>query len=288
MKANKKWIIIFLIPGLLLFSFVFAISLVVLFVTSFTDWTVSTPGHFIGLGNYIALFTDDSFLRSVTNNIIWIVLQSTVHVAIGVVFALIIARKKWYYKIARTVFMIPNIISSAALGMLFLCVFNPKFGPVNALIRALGVEGFSHNWFMHPSTAFLTVTLTWLPFAAVISILMLAEMAAVDSSIYEAAAIDGATETQINLYVTLPMMKNVIGTGTILAATSMLQKLDTIMMTTSGGPGDLTMNMPMLIYKTSLRNNNFSYGNAQGVVLIILGLIVVGLINRVYNVGEEQ
>ncbi|MDF2613526.1 MAG: transporter permease [Clostridia bacterium] len=288
MSHNKKWIVLFLLPAIILFSFVYAISLIVLIGTSFTDWSIGSSIHFVGIKNYIDLLRTPDFIKSILNTLIWIVLQSTIHIGIGVIFALILARKKWYFKMARTAFMIPNIISSAALGMLFLCVFNPQFGAVNNLIRLFGVKNFSHNWFMDPRTSFITVTLTWLPFAAVVAILILAEMASVDEGIYEAAKVDGASEFQTNIYVTLPMMKNIIGTATVLAATSMLQKLDIIMITTSGGPGNRTLNMPMFIYKTALSQNNFSLANTAGVYLIALGLISVVLINKIYGMGKSD
>lgn len=129
MTKKKRWIVIFLAPGLLLFVFVFLISIVQLGITSFTDWTIGTSPTFAGLKNYIYLFTEDEdFRKVIVNTIIWIVLQSTIHVCIGTTLALILRRKKWYTNLMRGVFMIPNIISSAALGMLFLCIMNPQFG----------------------------------------------------------------------------------------------------------------------------------------------------------------
>ncbi|WP_055667009.1 carbohydrate ABC transporter permease [Desnuesiella massiliensis] len=287
MNNNKKWIAAFLIPATLIFIFVYAFSIGVLVVTSFTDWSIGSKINFVGLKNYIELFKNADFIKSLINTIIWILLQSTVHVGIGVIFAIILSRKKWYFKFARTAFMIPNIISSAALGLLFLCIFNPQFGAVNNLIRALGFTDFSQNWFMDPKTSFFTVTITWLPFAAVVAILVLAEMAAISEDVYEAAKVDGATEFQIIRLITLPLLRNIIGTATILSATSMLQKLDIIMMTTSGGPGNKTLNLPMFIYQTALKENNFSLANTGGVYLIILGLISVGLISKIYKTGES-
>ena len=118
MTKKKRWIVIFLAPGLLLFVFVFLISIVQLGITSFTDWTIGTSPTFAGLKNYIYLFTEDEdFRKVIVNTIIWIVLQSTIHVCIGTTLALILRRKKWYTNLMRGVFMIPNIISSAALGM---------------------------------------------------------------------------------------------------------------------------------------------------------------------------
>lgn len=288
MKVKKRWIVTFLVPGTLLFIFVYALSLGTLFVTSFTEWRIGNELKFIGLQNYIEMFRSETFHAAALNTIKWILLQSTVHVLIGVLFALIVSRKTRYSKFARTVFMIPNIISSAALGMLYLCILNSKFGLVNSVVRLFGNKEFSQNWFMDPKTAFFSVTMTWLPFAATVALLFMSEMTAVETSVYEAAEIDGATEFQKSIYVTLPLMKNAIGTGTIISATSMLQKLDLIIMTTNGGPGTSTMNMPLLIYETSMRSNDYSLASAQGVVLILMGMISIVAINRIYGMNKKE
>lgn len=288
MTKKKKWIVIFLAPGLLLFVFIFLISIVQLGVTSFTDWTIGTDPVFSGLENYIYLFTEDTeFQQSIINTLIWILLQSTVHVCIGTTLALILRRRKWYTNFMRGVFMIPNIISSAALGMLFLCIMNPQFGMVNNIIRMVTGTDFSQNWFLGADTAFFSVTLTWLPYAGLVTILVMAEMASIPEDIYEAARVDGATDFQIDIKIVLPLMRNIIGTATVLAATSMLQKLDIIMMTTNGGPAGKTMNMPMYLYQTALTDNNYGLANAQGVILIAIGLVVVGLIRGIYRMDKE-
>lgn len=288
MTNNKKWIFLFLAPGIMIFSFVFLASIVILFTTSFTNWSIGSEITFAGFSNFIYLFTQDKdFLKSIFNTLIWISLQGTIHIGIGVLLALILAKKKWYTSLVRTAFFIPNIISSAALGMLFLSIFNPQFGMVNQFISKIIGEPFLQNWFMNPKLAFLSVTMTWLPYAGLVTILVMAEMASIPNDIYEAASIDGATSLQTDLFIVLPMMKNIIGTATILAATSMLQKLDIIMMTTSGGPGARTMNMPMYLYKTALTDNNYGLANAQGVVLIGLGLITLMTIRKIYKMDKE-
>ena len=288
MTKKKKWVVIFLAPGLLLCVFIFLISIVQLGVTSFTDWTIGTDPVFSGLKNYIYLFTEDTeFQQSIINTLIWILLQSTVHVCIGTTLALILRRRKWYTNFMRGVFMIPNIISSAALGMLFLCIMNPQFGMVNNIIRMVTGTDFSQNWFLGADTAFFSVTLTWLPYAGLVTILVMAEMASIPEDIYEAARVDGATDFQIDIKIVLPLMRNIIGTATVLAATSMLQKLDIIMMTTNGGPAGKTMNMPMYLYQTALTDNNYGLANAQGVILIAIGLVVVGLIRGIYRMDKE-
>ncbi|MBQ3891483.1 MAG: sugar ABC transporter permease [Lachnospiraceae bacterium] len=289
MKKNTKWVVLFLLPGVLLFSFILLSSLFVLTGSSFTDWFIGSKITFVGLKNYIYLFTKDKvFIESIKNTLIWIGLQSTIHVTIGVIVALLLSKKKWYSSAVRTIFFIPNIISSAALGMLFLCVMNPQFGLINGLVSRITGDRFVQNWYNDPKTAFLSVTLTWLPYAGLVTILVMAEMSAISEELFEAAKIDGATSFQIDMQIILPLMKNIIGTCVVLAATSMLQKLDVIMMTTSGGPGSRTMNMPMYIYKTVFSNNNYSLANTQGVILIVLGVVVLKIIRKVFGMDKED
>jgi raffinose/stachyose/melibiose transport system permease protein len=287
MKAKKRWIVLFLAPGVLLFLFVYFVSIVNVFGTSFTHWRIGQNIRFAGFANYLSMFGSQRFHKALQNNLVWILLQSTIHVAIGVIFALIMARKKWYTRVSRTVFMLPNIISTAALGMLFFNIFNPMYGPVNKIIQLLGNKTFNINWYANPSTAFFAVTITWLPFAAIISILVTAELAAIPEEIFEAATIDGVTEFQMNWLIKLPMIRNAVGTGTILAATSMLQKMDILIMTSNGGPGNTTTNLPLLIYLTAMQDNNFGLANTYSVVLILIGLASIGLINKLYRMNDS-
>ena len=170
--------------------------------------------------------------------------------------------------------------------MLFLCMFNAEFGIVNTIVSLFTGSKFTQNWFMNYDTAFLTVTLTWLPYAAITSLLVLTEITSIDGAILEAAVVDGADNLQINLRIILPLLKNIIGTSVILEASAMLKKLDIILLTTKGGPGTTTMNLPMYIYKTSMLENNFGLANAAGVVLILLGCVTVAVSNRLFKIGE--
>lgn len=289
MKVKKIWLIAFLMPAVLIFAFIYLTSLYILITSSFTDLTAGGGGNFVGLKNYIDLFKPGSEFWSVLkNNVVWVLLQSTVHVYLGVVVALILARNKWYTALVRTIYMLPNIISNAALGMLFLFILNPKFGMINNTLRLIsGNDAYMQNWFMDPKTAFGSVTMSWLPYAGITAILVMAEMTSIPDSIYEAAIIDGASQFQINIFIILPLMRNIIGTTTILAASNMLQKLDIILLTTSGGPGTRTTNMPMSIYRTALIDNNYSLANAQGIFLILFGLASVLLIRKIYRMNEN-
>ena len=119
-------------------------------------------------------------------------------------------------------------------------------------------------------------------------ILVLAGVLSIPEDVVEAAKIDGATDMQINMKIRLPLIRTIIGTCEILAATSMLREFELIYLTTNGGPGDTTLNLPLYLYKTSMTDNNYGYANMMGVILIIAGVIVVSAINRLFKMNEAD
>ena len=289
MKVKRWKLATFLLPCLLLFGLIYLIPLIMVIVSSFFEWKAGGVFNFVGLQNYINAFTNDPRMaRALINTGIWVLLQSTVHVGIGTVIAFMLSRKLRGWKVLRTIYMIPNVVSAAALGVIFLNVFNPKYGIINSLVSAITGAPFEKNWFFEQNSAFMTVTWSWLLYTGMIIIVVLAGILAIPEDIIEAARIDGATEMQINLKVRLPLIRTVLGTGVILAATSMLREFELIYLTTNGGPGDTTLNLPLYLYKTSMTDNNYGYANMMGVVLIVAGIIAVQAINKLFRMNESD
>lgn len=288
-KNNKKWIIIFLIPSVILFILIFAYPLINVFYTSFFHSTIYDKQYFVGFQNYISLFTnDDTFKTALKNTIVWILLQSTIHVTFGVIVAIVLAKKIRGWKVARAAFMVPNIISAAALGMLFLNIFDPEIGFINGFMKVIGWKNFNVNWFANSSTSFFSVTITWILYAGLITLLVMSEIGAIPETVYEAAKIDGANDLQIDLFIILPNLKNIIQTAVILASTSMITQFDLIYITTGGGPGDSTMNLGLYLYKVANLQGNYGVSNAIGVVQIVVGLVTVFLVAKIFSFGKKN
>lgn len=288
LKVRKPTLFVFLLPALVIYLLIYAIPIVTVFVTSFFDYTI-LEFSYVGLENYAQFFGEGlrarHFSQAVDNTLIWVLLQGTVHVFIGVAVALMLNRRPKGWRVVRTAYMLPNIMSAAALGLIYWNVFNVERGVLNGIIRLFN-EDFAMNWFIqHP---FLTVTYTWLFFAGLITILALGEMMSISPEIYEAARVDGASKLQVDIYVVLPMIRVTIGTCVVLAVTSMLRQFELIFLTTSGGPGVATLNLPLLIYRTALLENNFGMANAYGAFTIVLGVILVLIINRVISRVEYE
>lgn len=272
-----------------LFLLIYAAPLTVVFITSLFDYRLTAPDMtFIGFQNYARLLSDPAFFKALANTAVWIAIQCTVHVALGTALALVLYKKPRGWKFVRTAYMIPNIISNAAIGMIFLNIFNPKFGIVNSLLNAVGLEGLTHNWLMESGTAFTSVTLIWVLFAGYTTTLVLAQALSIDESVLEAARVDGASPFQTDLFVVLPLLKKIIGTTMVMAATYMLQMFDLIYVTTNGGPGKTTTNLPLLLYGVYKAENNYGYANTIGVVIVIVGIGVMAVINRALKVNEDD
>ena len=287
-KNKKIWIFLFTIPCMILFALVYAVPIITVFYTSLCDYTAFSAPAFQGIKNFITIFSDSDFICSIRNTLLWVVLQSTIHVGVGLAMALVLRRKPKGWKFARTAYMIPNIIPTAATGVMFTLLLNPMFGIVKPIMDFLGIDyAMVPNLFGNSRYAFWTVTATWILYSGFNTIIFLAEMGAVSKEIYEAAAIDGATPWQADRYITLPLMRNVCGTCVTLASVAMVSQFDIIYMTTKGGPGTSTLNLPIYLYKAATLENNYGKANAVGVVQIIIGITLVILIKGLFREKKE-
>ena len=283
-RKKIKWIVLFILPCMLLFCLVYAAPIVMVLYTSLCEYTVSSSPSLIGFQNFAEIFRDEAFFVSIVNTLKWVLIQSTFHVTLGFIVALLLRRKSKGWKIVRTAYMIPNIIPTAATGVMFTLLLNPTFGILKPIYEWLGMDT-AHivNLFGNSKYAFWTVTATWVFYSGFNTIIFLAEMGAVDKSIYEAAVVDGATPWQLDRYITIPLMKNIFGTCVTLASVAMVSQFDIIYMTTKGGPGTATLNLPTYLYKIVTLENNYGKANAVGVVQIALGLLLVVLIQRLFR-----
>jgi len=286
---KKGWIPVFLLPAVILFLLIYAIPLGMVFVTSLFEYRLSSPEmRFIGFTNYIRLSGDPDFYTALKNTVLWIIIQCTVHVALGTFLALLLYKKPRGWKFIRTAYMVPNIISNAAIGMIFLNIFNPQFGVLHSVLKAIGLEHLTRNWLMDANTAFPSVTFVWVLFAGYTTTLVLAQALSLDEAVLEAAKVDGATSFQTDVFVVLPLLKKIIGTTMVMAATYMLQMFDLIYITSGGGPGKSTTNLPLLLYGVYKGENNYGYANTIGVVIVIVGIIFMTIINRSLKVNDED
>ncbi len=286
--AKRLWVLLFVTPCLLMFIVFIGIPLVNVTWTSFADYTTFSPPILSGLGNYRELLHDRSFWQAFRNTLLWVLMQCTVGVSVGCIVALLLFRKPFGWKFFRAVYMIPSIIPTVATGIMFYLLLNPELGIIKPLQHLAGPHSPAINPFGNSSYAFWALTLTWLFYSAISTIIIMAELGTISDALLEAAKIDGATRFQIDLHILLPLLRNILGTCVILAAVGMITQFDTIYVTTRGGPGSSTLNLSVFLYNTATLDNNYGLANAISVVQILVGLILVFLIGRAFKLGDSN
>ena len=281
LRAKKRYIVLFVTPAFIFFLTIFALPILTVFLTSFTKWNKINAFEFICFDNYIRLFTNDSiFTAALFNTLKWILLQCSVTVGLGLAITLLTQNGSRFSRFVRVVYIIPNVISMSALAMLFYFIFHPMMGIVNSFIRLLGFNDFHQNWYFEPDTSFLAVTLTTILFAGILSLLFSARISSIPQELYEAATVDGASKIRIAFTITIPLTKGAISTAMILSAAGCLKAFEVIYLTTNGGPGAMTMNLSLYLYNLVMRSDRFGYGNAVGVVIIVLGILSLVIIRK--------
>ena len=286
MVGSRRWLLIFLAPTLVVFALIYAIPILIVVSTSFTKWNGFTVPEFTGIANYVRLVGDEQFLLALRNSLLWGLIAAFIHVPFGVWVALVLFRRPFGWRFTRAVSLLPNLIIPAALALIYVFVFNPGIGIANELIRALGLTDFRANWFFEPATAFIAVTVVWVFYAGVIILVTMAELAAISPDLREAAIVDGATETQVDRYIHLPLLRNIIGVGIIIAVTEVFKMFEYVFLTTGGGPDNQTMSLGVLIYNQATVRFDSGYSNAIGVVLLAMGLLTFYLVSRTFRVAD--
>ncbi|MEM7735911.1 MAG: sugar ABC transporter permease, partial [Deinococcota bacterium] len=273
-RSFKRDIYLSILPALLVFLVFMVLPIVILIATSFTRWR-TTGISFAGFTNYIRLVNDPAFWKAMSNTGIWVAAAALIHVPLAVLVALILSRKIRGWKIFRTLFFLPNIVSYASLAIVFGAAYNPRYGIINNTIDALGFR--RQDFLFQTDTALTALILTWLFMVGLYMIIVMADIVAIPESFYEAAAIDGASRIQQDVFITLPLLRNVIGTCTILAVTGSLIYFEGILLLTNGGPRNATLNLPMFAYQ-KYQLFEWGYANTIGVVIFALGLISIATI----------
>ena len=281
--GNKLVILSLVLPGLLLFVFAILAPICLSVYYGFTDYSGMGTADFIGLANYKELLHDKAFAISLRNSLLlaigFICIQHPLAMIVAAVLDKLGGKGENFF---RCVYFIPNVISVAVIAYLWKFIYNPDFGLLNNIIKAFGGKG-NINWFSTDTAIWsVLIVLIWHGFGWGM-LIYYTGIKNIDPTLYEAAAIDGASQTQTFLRITLPLMKPVIQVNVTMAVISALKKMETVYLLTNGGPGNSTQFAANYLYQQAFKAFKYGYGNAIGVVFIIICLIVTVLLNKVFE-----
>ena len=281
--GNKLVILSLVLPGLLLFVFAILAPICLSVYYGFTDYSGMGTADFIGLANYKELLHDKAFAISLRNSLLlaigFICIQHPLAMIVAAVLDKLGGKGENFF---RCVYFIPNVISVAVIAYLWKFIYNPDFGLLNNIIKAFGGKG-DINWFGTDTAIWsVLIVLIWHGFGWGM-LIYYTGIKNIDPTLYEAAAIDGASQTQTFLRITLPLMKPVIQVIVTMAVISALKQMETVYLLTNGGPGNSTQFAANYLYQQAFKAFKYGYGNAIGVVFIIICLIVTVLLNKVFE-----
>ena len=287
-RSDRSALVAFMAPAIIVMVIFFVIPVIYVIVVSFLKWNGIASPAFNNIKNYILLYKDKSFSRSVLNNIIWALVAGFIQVPLAMVMAIILSRKPKGWKFFRTVYFFPQVISGIALATLWRAIYNAEHGMLNGLLRAIGLGNLAVDWLGTIRTAFPAVLIYWVFYVGYYMVIMMADITTIDTSYYEAATIDGATDFQQAIYITIPLIrKTSLLTCVTLASVMGLRQFEQVYMLTNGQPANTTSTIVLYMYK-KMQSSNYGIASASAVILIIVGIVFIVCIRVLFQGRNEE
>lgn len=290
MLGKKRYVAVFVLPALLAFLCFAIAPLITTGIYSLFDYDGIGKMDFLGLRNYIKLFTEDRYFpEALRNSFILAGASVFIQLPISLALALVLSKGVKGEKAFRTIYFIPVVISSMVIGQLWMKIFHSQYGLLNIFIRFLGFKDFEFSWLSDPSSAFLsTVVPSVWQYIGYHMLIFYAGIKSISSDYYEAARIDGATNFQVAAKVTIPLLAPVVKTCMVFALTGSLRAFDLIYVMTSGGPNHASEVPATLMYNNLFRKGLYGYGSAQAFFIVVECLVLSIMISKIFKKAEEN
>jgi len=274
----------FLAPALIIYLAFVVYPLIKVFRFCLFRWHGVTRGteKFIGFENFIKLFHDPIFWRSLSNNVILLMFVMVVSIIFALFFAFILARKIQGSRFYRATWLFPNMLGDVIVATIWLFIYHPTIGMLNYFLKLIGVNIVAIPWLGQSSTALIAVTIPMIwKFTGLYIILFLAAMQEIPQSYIDAARIDGATRWQEFFYVVLPLIRPTIAVAVVFLMWNSFSVIFTyVKLLTEGGPHRSTEVLPTYIYQVGFEYHEFGYGSAISVAAFILIFALAAFVLR--------
>jgi len=281
-RQRRSSFLFLVAPALVWFLTFMLWPLLNMFYISTMSWNqLNLPKKFIFLDNFIRIFNDPKVAIGLHNTGIYLVAGILGIVPAAFMLGFFLSLRKPGYRILRTVFFSPAMLSVAALAMIFLGVYRTD-GMLNSFLNAVGLSALTRIWLGDPSTALgALIAIDIWGGIGFNSVLFFAALASLPEELYEAAMLDGAGYWTIMWKIAFPLMIDFIGLVTILQFLAILSGAAYMILLTQGGPGTATFTLGYYLYDQAFLSHRLGYSQALGVVIFFIGIIVILLIRRI-------
>ena len=281
--SDKKAIFWMVFPGLAVFCFAVFIPLFYSIFLGMTDWKGYGAIHVIGLQNFSdILIHDPIFGFSLKNALLLAILTMLLQHPLALLFAYLIARVGGKReKLFRTLFFVPCVISTVVTSRMWVAFLNPTYGLVNTFLKNIGLGFLQTDWLSNQKTAIyaLIFIIMWQGFGWAL-LIYYSGIKGLPKDVMEAAKVDGANGIRLLWHITLPLLRPVIVVNLTVALISSFKQMETIFLTTNGGPGNITQFIANYLYAEAFSAQRYGYANAISVLFVIICVVATVILNK--------
>jgi ABC-type sugar transport system permease subunit len=267
--------ILFVLPAFILYLVFMVYPFFRSIYFSLTSWNgVTAVKEWVGLANYRGLIGDNLFWLSLLHTVIWVIIGTIAPIVVGMLLAILLWRRPKGFTVFRTVFFMPQVLSTVVIGIVWNWIYNPIFGILNETLDSVGLTNLSRGWLGDPDVALYAVLVAaiWATIGFVF-VILLAGLQNVSKDLLEAATIDGANVWQRFWNVTVPQLAGVLNVVIALLLIGGFSVFDIVFVMTGGGPANATEVLATYTYKEAFTQNNVGYASALAVVITVISLI---------------
>lgn len=248
---------------------------------SFFKTNLANKWDFVGLKNYISVFSDGVFVKQLGVTLKFTAIVVLAHFIIGIFLAMLLNQSRPGITFFRTILVLPWLMPEVVIALIFKLIMNPLYGLLNYGMQLLGLSEGGVSWLGDTKYAFISVVLVciWKGYPLVM-VNALAALQSVSTDIYEAAKVDGANKIQTFFRIILPSIKPVLATTLILDTVWWFKHYTIVYLMTKGGPGSDTSIVSIEIYKQAFDYFNFGKAASMSVVVFFVCLIISKLYRR--------
>jgi multiple sugar transport system permease protein/raffinose/stachyose/melibiose transport system permease protein len=277
-------------PAVLVYAAAIVFPIIFSFAAGFTEWSGLGTPEFVGIRNYIRMFSDGVFRLGLRNNLLIVAVSIFGQIPLGFALAYIIYRRMIKgHAFFETMIFLPITISAIVVAKLWNQIFAPAGLFTQFMRMVTGDPRYVLQIFESRTFAIVPIlfVILWM-YTGIYMVIFLANLQRIDPGVLEAAVIDGAKEHQILFRVVLPQMTNIVFTTAIFAIAGSLKSFDLIFAMTGGGPAHYTEVIAIYMYLNTFKYYNYGFGSAVSMMIVFLSLGLITFIQTIYRKLEAK
>jgi multiple sugar transport system permease protein len=270
---------LFIAPGVILFLVWTVYPLLNMLIMSFFQWNLIKPSIFIGLDNYTRAFGDPIFWQALRNTIMYAVISVPGQLILGLAVALLVNQKLPFRSFFRTMFYLPVVSSWLVVSLIFMYLYNSQAGLLNYFLKdILHIIPTNQAWLQNPVTALLAICVLgiWKGIGWTM-VIFLAGLQSVPPTLYESAAIDGATTWKRFWHITLPLIRPTVTFATVMLSIGAFNVFIQVYVMTNGGPQHSTETLMTYMYSEAFKFLDLGYGASLSWIFTI-GIFIISIL----------